>query len=99
MSSKFAVGDRVEFVPVQEDESYPGDHEQYRGQQGIVVNTYSDAEDAFFAGLFGLGMEIAGVKWDEQFMREALPEGEEEFVDFEDRGVFEANIRKIEEGN
>lgn len=97
MSSKFAVGDRVEFAPTVGDTTYEGDLEQYRGEKGTLVDVETDESDAFFAGLFGMDMPVVGVIWDNEAVYNAAEHSSGEQPG--ESAAFEANIQKIEGGN
>lgn len=93
--SKFEIGDRVEFTPTQPDAAYPGDLEQYRGQQGTVVG--NDVQD-FLTALFGEQLAVVDVDWDDAFMRRATDEISA-LDDPHERTSFNGNLTKIGEAN
>lgn len=98
--STFEIGDRVEFTPTKADGAYPGDLEQYRGQQGTVIDTtiQRDSETLGLLLLGESGMAVVDVNWDNDFMREA-DDGTYAGFDPEARTSFNANLTKIKEGN
>lgn len=96
MSKTFKVGDRVEFTPTQEDGSYPGDLEQYRGQRGVVTST-AFQHDTEMMGLLltgESGLALVDVLWDDEATRDAIQHYP---GDGDDRTSFTNNLTKIEE--